>query len=138
MSKDFLISWVVVFVVWMAGSFVVHGVWLGETYAGMTDMMRPEEEQMGLFHFMLLAHVVMAGAFVWVYQRGHESKAWLPQGIRFGVAIALLAPIPMYTIYYTVQQMSGALAIQQIAGDTILLLVLGILVAFLQRDKASG
>ncbi|NNL51206.1 MAG: hypothetical protein HKO73_10345, partial [Woeseiaceae bacterium] len=46
MSKDFLISWVVVFVVWMAGSFVVHGVWLGETYAAMTDTMRPEEEQM--------------------------------------------------------------------------------------------
>ncbi len=133
--KNFLVSWVVVFVVWMVGSFLVHGVMLGETYAGMTNMMRPEEEQMGLFHFMLLAHILMAGAFVWIYQRGHVDKPWLPQGVRFGIAVALLAPVPTYMIYYTVQQMTGALAVQQIVGDSLVLLVVGILVAFLTRNK---
>jgi len=138
MNKNFLVSWVIVFVVWMAGSFVVHGLWLGETYAGMTHMMRPEEQQMDLFHFMLLAHVIMAAAFVWIYQRGHENKPWLQQGVRFGLAIALLAPVPMYTIYYTVQKMSGVLAIQQIIGDSVILIVLGILMAFLSRTKSTA
>ena len=32
MNKKFLISWAVVFVVWMIGSFVVHGLLLGADY----------------------------------------------------------------------------------------------------------
>lgn len=135
MNKNFFISWVVVFVVWMILSFIVHGVWLGETYAGMTTIFRSEEDQMGLFHFMLLAHVLMAGAFVWIYQRGHEDKPWLQQGLRFGVAIALLAPVPTYMIYYTVQQMPGALAHNQIVGDSLTVILLGVVVAFLSRDN---
>ncbi len=137
MNKKFLIAWVLVFVVWMAGSFLVHGLWLGETYAGMTNMSRPQEEQMALMHFMLLAHVLMAGAFVWIYQRGQEDKPWLPQGIRYGIAIAVLAPIPTFMIYYTVQLTPGMLAVQQIVGDTIVVIVLGILVAFLSKTAAS-
>lgn len=102
MNRSFLVSWVVVFFVWMALSFAVHSAWLGDSYAAMTNIFRPEEEQMALCHFMLLAHVLMAGAFVWIYQRGQEDKPWLQQGIRFGIAVALLAPIPTYMIYYTV------------------------------------
>lgn len=138
MNKNFLISWVVVFVVWMAGSFLVHGVWLGETYASMTNMSRPEEEQMGLFHFMLLAHVLMAGAFVWIYQRGTEDKPWLQQGLRFGIAIALFAPIPTFMIYYTVQQTPGMLAVQQIVGDSVLVVIVALVAAFLNRDAARN
>ena len=138
MNKSFLVSWVVVFVVWMGLSFAVHGAWLGDSYAGMTNIFRSEEEQMALFHYMLLAHVLMAGAFVWIYQRGQEDKPWLQQGLRFGIAVALLAPIPTYMIYYTVQQIPGALAHNQIVGDSITVIVLGILVAFLSRGKATG
>jgi len=138
MNKNFLIAWVVVFVVWMAASFIVHGLWLAETYSGMTNIFRPEEEQTKLFPFMLLAHVIMAGAFVWIYQRGQEDKPWLRQGIRFGIAIALLAPIPTYMIYYTVQQMPGALAHSQIIGDSLTVVVAGIVVAFLSRKKTAG
>jgi len=38
---------------------------------------------------MILAHVILAGAFVWIYSRGVEAKPWLAQGFRFGLAIAL-------------------------------------------------
>ena len=103
MNKKFLISWAVVFVVWMIGSFLVHGVMLGEAYGSMGAMMRPEAEQQAYFHYMLIAHVIMAGAFVWIYQRGNENKPWLQQGLRYGVAVALLAPVPVYLIYYSVQ-----------------------------------
>lgn len=133
MNKKFLMSWVVVFVLWMAGGFLIHALWLDPTYQSMTSIMRPAAEQEGLFHFMLLAHVFMAGAFVWIYQQGNEDKPWLQQGLRFGIAIALLAPIPMYMIYYTVQQTPGMLAVKQSIGDGVLMVVLGLVVAFLSR-----
>ena len=137
MNKSFFITWIVVFIVWMAGSFLIHGLWLGSTYESMTAMFRPMEEQNELFPFMLLAHVIMAGAFVWIYQRGREDKPWLMQGVRFGIAVALLAAIPTYMIYYTVQPTPGSLAVNQMVGDTVLLIVLGVVAAALNKSPSA-
>lgn len=138
MDKKFFISWVVLFVVWMAGSFLVHGFWLGESYAAMTDVYRPMEEQEKLMPFMLLAHVMLAGGFVWIYRRGREDKPWLPQGVRFGILIALFAAIPTYLIYYSVQSMASELLVKQIVGDGILTVLLGLVVAFLYKDASNA
>ncbi len=35
--------------------------------------------------------IISWGAFVWIYQRGTEDKPWVQQGLRFGIAIALVA-----------------------------------------------
>lgn len=138
MNNKFLISWAVVFVVWLAGSFAIHGAWLGELYARLPNLYRTESDTQQLFHLMLIAHVIMAGAFVWIYQRGAEDKPWIAQGVRFGVAIALLAIVPTYIIYYVVQPMPGNLAIQQIIGDGILVLILGVIVAFLNKSTVAA
>lgn len=138
MNKKFLISWLVIFVVWMAGSFAVHGLLLGADYANaQPNLMRPEADQQRLFHWMLIAHLIMAGAFVWIYDRGNENKPWLQQGIRFGIAVALLAAVPVYIIYYVVQPTPGMVVVKQIIFDGILLVILGIVVAFLNKPQAA-
>lgn len=137
MDKKFAISWAIVFVAWMAGSFVVHGAMLSGAYAELPNLFRTETETQSYMHFMLIAHVIMAGAFVWIYQRGAEAKPWLMQGLRFGVAIALLAPIPTYMIYYVVQPLPVQLVVGQIVGDGLLVVVLGVIVAFLYKDASA-
>ncbi|MDX1507601.1 MAG: hypothetical protein R3358_04935 [Woeseiaceae bacterium] len=137
MNKNFLISWVVVFIAWMAGSFLVHGFLLQSGYAALPNLFRTEAEAGQMFPLMLLGHVMLAGAFSWIYLRGKENKPWLPQGIRYGVAIAFLGPIPMYTIYYVVQPMPADFTIRQIVFDSILVIVLGVIVAFVNRDSAA-
>lgn len=137
MNKKFLISWIVVFVVWMIGSFLVHGLMLGEAYASLGDMMRAEADQQAYFPYMLAAHVIMAGAFVWIYQRGAENKPWIAQGVRYGIAVALLAPVPVYLIYYAVQPFPFGLVTKQIIGDGLLVIVLGVLVAALNKPAAA-
>ncbi len=135
MNKNFFIAWAVVFVVWMAGGFVVHGVLLGTDYAQLPQLFRAEEDSAQYFHFMLLAHVIMAGAFTWIYARGREDKAWLGQGVRFGIAVALLAAVPTYMMYFVVQPMPGALAVKQAVFDSVLCVLLGAIVAFLYRHQ---
>jgi hypothetical protein len=137
MNKKFLVSWVIVFIVWMVGSFLLHGMLLGDTYATMTNMMRPDAEQEAMMHYMLLAHILMAGGFVWIYQRGVEDKPWFQQGLRFGIAVAILAPVPTYMIYYTVQQTPGDLAIKQIIGDSIVVIIVALVAAFLNREAKA-
>lgn len=93
---------------------------------------------MELFYLMVLAHVMLAGAFVWIYQRGNENRPWLAQGVRYGIAIAVLAPIPTYLIYYVVQPMPIDMVITQIVGETVLCVILGALVAFLNKPATSS
>jgi hypothetical protein len=138
MKGRFSLGWVAVFVVWMAGSFVVHGMLLHDDYGKLPNLFRTEADSQPYFPLMILAHVVLAGAFVWIYSRGIEPKPWLPQGIRFGIAVALLTVVPTYTIYYVVQPMPGALAIKQMLYDGILLVVLGAVAAFFYRQKPAG
>jgi len=136
MNKKFFIAWIVIFVAWMAGSFVVHGVLLHDDYAKLPGLFRPEAEAQRYFPLMVLAHVIMAGAFAWIYSRGTEATPWLPQGIRFGLAIALLAVVPTYLIYYVVQPMPGLHVVKQIVFDGILVLILGVIAAFIYRQAA--
>ena len=135
MNKRFLVAWAAIFVAWMVGSFVVHGTLLHDDYARLPNLFRPEAEAQAYFPLMILAHVFMAGALVWIYARGAEAKPWPAQGLRFGLSIALLTVVPTYTIYYVVQPMPGLSVIKQIVFDGILLLLLGVLVAFLYRRQ---
>jgi hypothetical protein len=136
MNKQLVIAWVVVLVVWFIGSFVVHGVLLRSDYMQLAGLFRTEDDQQKYFPLMLLAHVILSGAFVWIYARGVEAKPWVAQGARFGVAVALLTIVPTYIIYFVVQPMPAGVVIKQIVFDGILMLILGMVVAWLYRDKA--
>jgi hypothetical protein len=138
MNKKFLIAWIVVFVVWMAGSFLVHGVLLNADYMQLPNLFRTETETQQYFPLMLLAHVIMAGALVWIYARGAEAKPWLAQGIRFGIAIALLAVVPVYMIYFVVQPMPAATVVKQIVFDGILVVILGAITAWFYRQPTAA
>jgi len=138
MNKRFIIGWVVIFIVWFLGSFVVHGVLLHDDYSRLASLFRTEAESQSFFPLMVLAHVMLSGALVWIYSRGVEAKPWLSQGLRFGVAVAFLTVVPTYIIYYVVQPMPGALVVKQIVFDGILMLILGCVTAFVYRQPASA
>ncbi len=138
MVKKFFVAWLIVFFAWMLGSFVVHGTLLHADYAQLSNLFRTEADAQGYFPLMILAHVILAGAFVWIYSRGVENAPWLPQGFRFGLAMALLIVVPMYLIYYVVQPMPGSIVVKQIVFDGILVVILGIIVAFLHRQPRTA
>jgi hypothetical protein len=137
MNKKFLIAWVVLFIAWFVGSFVVHGVLLSADYMQLTSLFRTEADAQKYFPLMVLAHVILAGAFVWIYARGVEAKPWLAQGLRFGIAVALLTIVPSYLIYFVVQPMPASVVMKQIVFDGILLVILGIIVAWLYRGAGT-
>ena len=137
MNKRFLLAWLVVFIAWFLGSFVVHGVLLHDDYKSLSNLFRPEAEAQKFLPLMILAHVIMSGAFVWIYARGVEVKPWAAQGLRYGLAIALLMIVPLYLIYYVVQPMPGDTVAKQIVYETVLVLLLGMLVAFMYRHAGS-
>jgi len=134
MSARFWISVVVMFVMAMMAGFVIHGVVLGPEYAKLSGLFRPEADQARYFPVMLVAHLFLAIGFTWIYIRGREPrKPFLGQGIRYGIAVAVLTTIPTYLIYLAVQPMPEALVVRQILFDTVGLLAMGVVVAWINR-----
>ena len=135
MNKKFLVAWLVIFVAWFLGSFAVHGVLLNADYLRLGGtLFRTAQDSQRYFPLMVLAHVMLAGAFVWIYARGVEPKPWLGQGGRFGIAVAFLTTIPTYTIYFVVQPMPVETVVKQILFDSVLMVILGLIVGWLYSD----
>jgi hypothetical protein len=137
MNKKFIIAWIVLFVAWLLGDFVVHGVLLHADYMQLPNLYRTEADQQQYFPLMILAHVILSGALVWIYARGAEAKPWIAQGVRFGVAVALLTAVPTYMVYFVVQPMPGDVVIKQILCEGVLMVILGTIIACLYRDAAT-
>jgi uncharacterized BrkB/YihY/UPF0761 family membrane protein len=135
MNKTFVLSVVAVFVTAMLLGFVVHGLLLHNDYEKLVPgLFRAETDAQAHFAYNLVAHVIMAIGVTWVYRMGRENKPWLAQGVRFGIAIALLSTIPLYLIYFAVQPMPSDLVAKQIVFDTVAMVILGIVTAAVNRD----
>jgi len=137
MNKKFIIAWIGLFVAWLLGDFVVHAVLLHSDYMQLPNLYRTEADQLKYFPLMILAHVIMSGALVWIYARGAEAKPWMAEGVRFGVAVALLTAVPTYLIYFVVQPMPGDVVIKQILCEGILMVLLGTIVAWFYRNTGA-
>ena len=133
MNRKFIIAWIVILIAWFLGSFLVHGVLLGADYKALGALFRTDADAQQYFPLMILAHVLLAGAFTWIYARGVEAKPWLGQGVRFGVAVAFLTTIPTYLIYYVVQPMPVVVVAKQIVLDSLLMVILGVIAGWLYR-----
>ena len=135
MGARFWISGVVMFVVLMMGGFLIHGTILHPDYATLPNLMRPEADAQARFHWMIIAHLVMAFAYTWIYRKGREpGRPWLGQGLRFGAALACAFAIPMYLIYYVVQPWPEAMVVKQVALEVVMALVTGLVLAAVNRD----
>jgi hypothetical protein len=137
MNRKFLVAWFVAFIAWMCGDFAVHGVWLSSQYLAIPTLYRPEADQMQYMPWMIGAHVITAGALAWIYARGVSVAPWMGQGVRYGLGIAALTS-PAYLIYYSVQPLPMSLVTNQVIGNAVVMIVVGIATAFVYKDTAKA
>ena len=140
MDTKFWIPGVVMSVLAFAFGFLVHGVLLGGDYAPLAGTVyRTPEDAHRYLPYMVVAHLLFGFAFTWIYRQGKTAGAsTLGQGVRFGLAVAVLMTIPTYLIYYAVQPTPGALAAKQIVFDSIAVVLMGIAVAYLNRTPGEA
>ena len=135
MNKKFVISSLVMAFAAMMAGFVVHAVVLHADYLRLPALFRSESDSQGYFGYMLFGHLLIGIGLTWIYRMGHQTgKGVVAQGLRFGAAIAVVSTVPMYLIYYAVQRLPSDLVAQQIVYDTICMLLLGMLVAWLNKS----
>ena len=134
--KRMSLSIIVVFVVFTALSYVIHGLLLQPLYQQTPQLLRAQQDAQSHFPFMLLGFLVFSVAFVWIYSRGLEAKPWLGQGLRYGLIVWLIASLSRYLIYFAIEPWSGTVVALQIGLELIMMLLVGITVAALYRKPA--
>lgn len=125
------------FVVQYGGDFLLHGVILKSTYDETSGLWRTQDAMMHRMWLLILAQVIFALAAVLIYQRGVEKKAWVGQGIRFGILLALVAVIPGGMIEYVVAPIPHRLAFHSALGDSILAILVGLVIAGICQPKQN-
>lgn len=137
--KSFVISAIAMSVLSMLLGMVVHGMILHGDYGKLPTLFRPEADAQNYLPFMLFAHVLMGTGITWIYRQGNTAgKAWTSQGVRFGIGWAIAVCIPTYLIYYAVQPMPSSLVSKQIMFDVVATIILGLAVAFLNRNAGKS
>jgi len=135
--KKQLLAFVVVFVLCSVTNFLIHAVLLQPYYQQTPQLLRAPDDASAHMPFMLLSFLIFSVAFVWIYARGVEAKPWVGQGLRYGLAMWLIASVARYLTYFAVEPWSGAVVAMQIGFELAMMLLLGLVVAGIYRRPAE-
>ncbi len=133
-TKRFIIAFIAVLVFVSQANFLIHGVLLKPYYA-QTALMRGEADGAAHAPFLGLAFLLFSLGFVWIYAQGVNSKPFVGQGIRYGLAVWMITSVAEYIVYYAVQPWPGNIVCMQIGYELVMNLVAGVIVAAIYRPE---
>ena len=127
MAARVILAMVVVFVVWSALDFAIHGVLLGPTYRETADLWRPMEEmKMG---WMYGATAVGAVCFTAIYLLIRPKSA--AKGVAYGLLFGIGTGVPMGLATYSTMPIPSRLAVGWALGSMVEAVIAGLLVALI-------
>ena len=102
-----ILAIVVVFVLSCVFGTLIHAILLHDDYASVASVYRAAKD--ASIPLIFTGYLSFAIGSVWMYAHGVEDKAWLGQGVRFGVAVWLVLAVPSFLIAYATQPDNVAL-----------------------------
>jgi hypothetical protein len=136
MNKTFWIGFIVVYIVWQAISFVVHGVLLADTYRAMGEVFRPEEVMNSMMWMMFLSSALYMLLFCYIFTKGHEGKG-IGEGLRYGLLMGLFLSIPSSLDQYVIYPLTSNLAVIWFVSGVISFMIAGAVFAAIYKPGSA-
>jgi hypothetical protein len=137
-TTKFLLRTLIVAVAMFVLGFVGHQVLLGRDYVSIEPIMRTKQDMQAHMPFALISCLCFSGALVWMFSQTRNSRPWLGQGVRFGVAVWAIATVPLYLTNYVIEPWPGAFVAKILVWEFVAGLVLGVLTARLARNDSGA
>ena len=125
------------FIVQLAGLLLIHSVWLKADYIATAAMWRSQSAQNARIWAMLVAILFYVAGAVLLYRPGPREQSWVVRGLCFGALLAMIAVVYGSLSGWVILPIPHALALKWIAGEGLLSLAFGMLVAGLLRGSDS-
>ncbi len=136
--KQWIIASIAVFVGMSILEFIIHGVILSSWYMETPQYWRPDQEMMGLMHWMYVGYAIFALVFTLIYSKGYEGKPGLGEGIRFGFWVGILLHLPKMFILHAVYPYPGKILVTWMVGGLVESIILGAIVAMIYKSSQSS
>jgi hypothetical protein len=134
--KKLLIAFVAVYVVGQIMGYLIHQVWLMETYASLASVWRPEAEMASKMWIMFVTAATWSFFFCYVFARGYEGKG-LAEGARYGAIIGLFFGISNAYDGYVIYPIPYSLALKWFLSGLAYCVVQGLVAAALYKPAKA-
>jgi hypothetical protein len=131
-DKRYVLTVLATFVVAMFLGFLAHGLAMGDDYARNAEIYRTRAEGKEFFFSLMLGHLVISAALVWLYRQGKDNKPFVGQGVRFGLATGAIVA-GMGFIEYFLHPLPNEFICKQIILDLIVYTITGIFIAWMSK-----
>jgi hypothetical protein len=134
--KRFIIAVVAIFVAVFATDFLMHSVWLMNTYRATASLWRPELETGSYMGWLFLSQLVWAVTFVTLWVKGFAEKACLGCAALYGLFMGVFLETSTLVLY-AVQPFPGSLAAKWFIANTVRAVLMGLVAYFIYRPKVA-
>ncbi len=135
MNKRFWMAFVACWVVGQVLGYLIHGLWLSDTYKSLADVWRPESEMQSMMWVMMLTAAVLVFAFCYIFTKGYEGKGVM-EGVRYGLWIALLCAIPQAFDSFVIYPIPLSLSVKWAVAGVAYFVILGAILASIYKRDA--
>ncbi|MBU1076041.1 MAG: hypothetical protein KKH98_02025 [Spirochaetes bacterium] len=130
-TKRFILASFIVFILYQALDFLIHGVILGSQYMAIQNVWRPDMQKM--MWIMWITTCAFSFLFVYIFSKGYEGKG-IMEGVRFGLVAGLLIQVLNFN-GYVIYPIPLQLAIQWFVFGTIQITILGLVAGLIYKPK---
>ena len=134
--KRFALACVAVYVVYQILGFTIHQVFLGDTYAALSSVWRPEADMMSKMWIMWLTSAVWTVLFCYIFTHGYEGKGAM-EGGRYGLLMGLFIGIPYSYESFMIYPITLGLAHKWFLATMVVSLVCGIVLALIYKPAEA-
>ena len=136
--KRLALTTLVVFVGVFITDFLIHSVWLMETYRATASLWRPELEMGQHMGWLLLAQFLWSLAFVTIWARGFAPTAKTPLcAIMYGLFMGVFFESSTLVLY-AVQPFPGSLAAKWFFANVAQAVVMGLVTYSIYRPAPAA
>ncbi len=134
-SKSFWITAVVLYLVGWGLNYLVHDMWLMDTYRAMEDVFRAEDDiKRGIFPITAAVWTIL---FVYIFSRGYEGKG-IMEGVRFGAIMGLFYVVPHVYEQYAVYPITYSLTLKWFISGFVISIIYGVIASLLYKPESGA
>jgi hypothetical protein len=134
--RRLLLAFVVVYVLLEVCNFLVHGLWLGATYASLAGVWRPAAEVQSKLWIIFVTDAFWSFFFCYIFARGYEGKGPV-EGARYGAIIGLFFALSQSYNSYVLFPLPYNLALKWFLSGLAGSVFLGIVAAAIYRPAKA-
>lgn len=134
-TKKFIIACIAVIIFIMAFDYIFHGMLMADTYKNTASLWRPEADMQNHGIWIMIGQIIISIGFVALFTKAFK-RGGIIEGAVYGLLLAIIFA-GHNLIGYAVAPYPLSMVINWIVAITIQLVLAGVIVALIYRNKSS-